>query len=288
MSKPFLIVTFLHPVARSLGVCVAWVICGVFLVAPAVGQDSDEKTEQADTAATENEPTNPVYPLAVAVDGDVVYTVDKDLPGVWKTSPDGRELFVRGSNLLRQPLNVPRPIALHPEGGILVGDSPTREIYWIASPDAELKPLNDGYLGIPMALVVDPAGETLYVGLADRVPGPHGVGLHVGGEARLRGDRAVVRIDVDTKEVEPIVTGRPFQYVNGLAWAGGHAYVTDIYGKTIWKVTPDGKTEKWHEGEPLVGPVGITATESSIFVADPKQKQVYEFDLETKEITPRL
>ena len=68
------------------------------------------------------------------------------------------------------------------------------------------------------------------------------------------------------------------EHPNGLAWAGDHGFVTDGYGKAIWKFTPDGKTEKWHEGDPLVGPVGIAVTKSSVFVADPKQKQVFEFE----------
>lgn len=69
---------------------------------------------------------------------------------------------------------------------------------------------------------------------------------------------------------------------------GDHGYVTDGYGKCIWKFTADGKTEKWHEGEPLVGPVGIFVTDSSLFVADPKQKQVYQFNRESKEFEERL
>ena len=73
-----------------------------------------------------------------------------------------------------------------------------------------------------------------------------------------------------------------------MAWAGDHGYVTDGYAKAIWKFTSDGKTEKWHEGDPLVGPVGITVTDSSVLVADPKQKQVFEFNRETKEVTERL
>ena len=85
-----------------------------------------------------------------------------------------------------------------------------------------------------------------------------------------------------------MVTGRPFQYPNGLVWAGDHGYVTDGYARTIWKFTPDGKTEPWHEGEPLVGPVGIDITAESIFVADPKQKQVYEFNREDKSVKERL
>ena len=47
------------------------------------------------------------------VRGDDVYVVDLDLPGVWK-SGESRELFVRGSNLLRKPMNRPRCLIMHP------------------------------------------------------------------------------------------------------------------------------------------------------------------------------
>lgn len=299
MSKPCLIDTFLHPQARIVAACAIWAGCALSALPQGWAQDEVE--------APQAEPPSPQYPRAVAVEGSDVYTVDLDLPGVWKTSPDGRQLFVRGSNLLRKTLNRPWSIALHPEGGILVGDSATREIYRIAAADAEPEPLNDGYLGIPMALVVDPAGKTIYVGDAERralfrlpieggkpelVARVNARGLAFDPDGKLWAvtpdDEAVVRIDVETNEAIPVVTGRPFQFPNGLAWAGDHGYVTDIYSKAIWKFTADGKTEKWFEGDPLVGPVGITATETSLFVADPKVKQVFEINLETKEVKERL
>ena len=250
-------------------------------------------------------PNEPAYPLAVALAGDDVYCVDLDLPGVWKTN-NQRELYFRGSNLLRKPMNRPRCVVPHPEGGVLVGDSATREIYKIDG-DGEPKGLNDGYIGIPMALAIDAEGKMLYVGDAERratfrlpigggkpelVARVNARGLAFDGEGNLWAVTpdavAVVRINVVDKTVEEVITGRPYQYPNGLCWAGDHGYVTDGYGKCIWKFTPDGKTEKWHEGEPLVGPVGIAVTDDSLFVADPKQKQVYQFNRESKEFKTRL
>lgn len=288
MSKPSLIVTFSHP--RPL-LATAWAIW-------AIG---------AGGFASAQAPNSPQYPLSVAVSGEDVYVVDLDLPGVWKSGTDGPELFVRGTNRLRERLNRPRAITMHPGGGIIVGDSATREIYAIASSDAEPKPLNDGFLGNPMALVVDPEGKMLYVGDAERralfrlpveggkpelVARVNARGLAFDSAGKLWAvtpdDEAIQQIDVESKEVTTIVKGRPFQYPNGLAWAGDHGYVTDIYAKCVWKVTADGKVEKWHEGEPLVGPVGIAVTKSSVFVADPKKKQVFEIDRETKEVKERL
>lgn len=310
MNKLRLIDTFLLPLlfarnpACSLG---KWVVCVAILVPSGetvLGQEA-ETTESAG-AGEADKAGEPAYPLSVAVSGDDVYVVDLDLPGVWK-SGTSRELFVRGSNLLRKPMNRPRPIIMHPEGGVLVGDSATREIYWVPSAGADPKPLTDGHLGIAMALALDAEGKTLYVGDAEkratfRLPVTGGEpelvarvnarGLAFDSDGKLWAvtpdDAAIQRIDVESKKVEKIVTGRPFQYPNGLCWAGDHGYVTDGYGKCIWKFTADGETEKWHQGDPLVGPVGIAVTDQSLFVADPKQKQVYEFNRETKEFEQRL
>lgn len=298
MSKPSLIVTFLNFGARmrvSGPQMASWAILlvAIGLISPAQLPAQEESDE-------------PNYPLAVAVSGDDVYVVDLDLPGVWKGG-ESRELYARGTKLLRKPMNRPRCVIMHPEGGILVGDSATREIYHIASAGAEPKPLTDGHLGIAMAMTLDADGKTLYVGDAEkratfRLPVSGGMpelvarvnarGLAFDGDGKLWAvtpdDAAIQRIDVETKEVEKVVTGRPFQYPNGLCWAGDDGYVTDGYGKCIWKFTADGKTEKWHEGEPLVGPVGIAVDDSSVYVADPKQKQVYQFNRESKEFKERL
>lgn len=261
------------------------------------------------TAQDADAKASPDYPLAVAVNvGDVptIYAVDLDLPGVWKIDAK-TSLFVRGTQLLRKPMNRPRCVAIDPRGGIFVGDSATREVYRIAEADSEFVPLTAGYIGIPMAICVDPEGKNLYVGDAEkratfRLPIEGGKpelvarvnarGLAFDGSGNLWAVTpdadAVVKIDVKSGEVTKVITDRPYQFPNGLTWIGDEGYVTDGYGKSIWKFTADGKTEVWHEGEPLVGPVGIFATEKSIYVADPKQKQVYEFDRATKKPTPKL
>ncbi|EMI58360.1 lipoprotein [Rhodopirellula sallentina SM41] len=216
-------------------------------------------------------------------------------------------MFVSGSRFLRKPMNRPRCVVMHPEGGVLVGDSATREIYWIRESGDQPVGLTEGHIGIPMAMAIDASNKMLYVGDAEkratfRLPIDGGEpelvarvnarGLAFdsdGGLWAVTPDAdAVVRINVETNEIENVVTGRPFQYPNGLCWAGDHGYVTDGYGKCVWKFTPDGKTEKWFNGDPLVGPVGIAVTDDSIFVADPKQKQVYQFNRSTKAYQTRL
>ncbi|MCG8649808.1 MAG: LpqB family beta-propeller domain-containing protein, partial [Pirellulales bacterium] len=162
-------------------------------------------------------------------DATEVFVVDLDLPGVWKAGEAAPELFVRGSNLLRHPLNRPRAIAIHPQGGLLVGDSATREVYWIEAAQAEAKPLTEGRLGNAMAIAVSPDGKTVYVGDAEKralfrfpieggqpelVARVNARGLAFDGQGWLWAvtpdDAAVQRIDVESKEVESVVTGRPF------------------------------------------------------------------------------
>ncbi|WP_246114255.1 Vgb family protein [Rubripirellula tenax] len=282
-----------------------------------VGQDvSEDGAKAADATATADSPAerevdlkmSPQYPLSVVVDesDSSIYAVDLDLPGVWKIG-ETTELFVRGSNLLRHPLNRPRCIAIDPTGGIFVGDSPTREIYRIASAGAELVPLTAGYIGNPMAICLDADQKTLYVGDAEKratfkfpveggkpelVARVNARGLAFDDDGNLWAvtpdANAVVKIDVATGEVTNVITDRPYQFPTGLAWSGDEGFVTDNYGKTIWRFTADGKTEKWYEGAPLVGPVGIAATKDSIYVADPKQKQIYQFDRKTKKAVERF
>lgn len=270
----------------------------LFVAAGSIADDSKPESEK---------PATLHYPLNVVSDNGSLYVVDLDLPGVWQVLDGKRELFVLGSKFLRKSLNRPRCVVLHPEGGILVGDSATREVYHIASQNAEPKALCEGHLGIAMALAVSPDKKTIYVGDAEkravfRLPIEGGKpalvarvnarGLAFDNDGNLWAvtpdDAAVHRIDVTANTSEPVITGRPYQYPNGLVWAGDHGYVTDGYGKSIWKFTADGKTEKWFEGEPLLGPVGIAIDEKSIFVADPKKLQVFQFDRETKAITNRL
>ncbi len=292
---------FVSASVRSHWQLAAMVLFSYLVLFVAAGSIADDSKPEPEKPATLH------YPLNVVSDNGTLYVVDLDLPGVWQVVDGKRELFVLGSKFLRKPLNRPRCVVLHPDGGILVGDSATREVYHIASQNAEPKPLCEGHLGIAMSLAVSPDKKTIYVGDAEkravfRLPMEGGKpalvarvnarGLAFDNDGNLWAvtpdDAAIHRIDVTANTSEPVITGRPYQYPNGLVWAGDHGYVTDGYGKSIWKFTADGKTEKWFEGEPLVGPVGIAIDEKSIFVADPKKLQVFQFDHETKAITNRL
>lgn len=258
------------------------------------------------SAQEPNAGESPQYPKAVTVGPGGLFAIDLDLPGVWAID-DATTLFAKGSNLLRKPMNRPHCGTPHPAGGILVGDSATREVYWIESSGAEPKPLTGGRIGIPMALAVDPEGKFLYVGDAEKmatfrlpleggdpelVARVNARGLAFDDQGRLLAvtpdKEAIRRINVANNEVEILVDDRPFQFPNGLCWAGDHGYVTDTYSNAIWKFTSDGQVEKWFEGDPLQRPVGIAVAGQSLFVADPKQKQIFEFDLQTKQVKPRM
>ncbi|MEO1528318.1 MAG: hypothetical protein AAFX06_23085 [Planctomycetota bacterium] len=247
------------------------------------------------------------YPRAVSLLGEGLLVVDLDLPGVWLKEGKSNTLYLPGTKLLRKPMNRPWCVAAKPGGGILVGDSATREIYACGEPGTELTALNNGYLGIPMAIAVSPDEKAIYVGDAERravfrlpisggkpelVARVNARGLSFDGEGTLWAvtpdAAAVQKIDVEKNAATTVVDGRPYQFPNGIVWAGDRGFVTDGYGKAIWSFTSDGKTEKWFEGEPLVNPVGITADDSAIFVADPHAKQVFRFDLKDKSVEPQL
>lgn len=254
-----------------------------------------------------NQDAKVTYPRAVAVDGESLLVVDLDLPGIWKVTGEERELYLKGTKLLRKPMNRPWCVIPNPSGGILVGDSATREIYSVAKPGGKLKPLTDGHVGIPMALAVDADGKFIYVGDAEK-RAVFRVAIE-GGEPELIARvnaralsfdadenlwavtpdaAAVQKIDVAKKKATTVVDGRPYQFPGGLTWAGDIGFVTDTYGKNIWTFTADGKTEKWYEGDALERPVGIASSKTSVFVADPAKKQIVEFDRKSKQPKNRL
>lgn len=304
MSKSFLIGIFSRSRARL--VCPA--IAAFLAASIQVSGGASAQTAGAATAADESKsaaPAAPQYPLAVAARDAVVYVVDLDLPGVLQLQQGKHEVFVRGSSHYREALNRPRSIALHPDGGVIVGDSASCRLYHIASAGAEPQLLSDARVGIPMALAVSPDGKSVYIGDAERrailqIPIDGGEaaevvrvnarGLAFDDQGLLwavtPGDAAVVRVDVEAKEATPIVTGRPYSYPNGITWADGTGYVTDGYGMALWTFASDGATDRWHQGEPLGGPVGITAAAGSLYVADPKSQQVYRVNPQSKQFEP--
>ena len=288
-------------------------IAGIWGTERSMAQDAGDEQAASNTQSVQvpdpidGDKATVNYPRAVSLLGEKLLVVDLDLPGIWIQDGDSFKVHTPGTKLLRKPMNRPWCVVPHPEAGILIGDSATREIYHAAQPGEGLVSLNNGYLGIPMALAVDAAGETIYVGDAERravfrlpikggkpelVARVNARGLSFDAEGNLWAvtpdAEAVQKIDVQTKVAETIVGERPYQFPNGIVWTGNEGFVTDGYGKAIWRFSADGKTEKWFEGEPLAGPVGITADDKFLYVADPQKKQVFRFDRKTKAVEPVL
>ncbi len=251
------------------------------------------------------------YPISVAIapDSSVVF-VDLNLPGVWRVSSEGGapELVYRGTKLLRKTKNRPRCCVVLADGGILVGDTATREIYRIAPDGAgEPKPLTGGKLGIPNSLALSGDGkrcivadlETRYVWEMAIEGGEPTVFSKVNARGVFSGENGQVFAVTPTSqplvelvaEQDPkvIVGNRAFEFPHlGGVLPDGSFLVTDGYAKALWHVSRDGIVEPWLQGEPFKNPVGIAAAGNFAYVADPHAKQVFRIQIDTKEVVPLL
>jgi sugar lactone lactonase YvrE len=237
------------------------------------------------------------YPLAACAAGpSVVYVADRDLPGIWKVDQGKLSVFVAGQKRFRTPLNAVRALALDRDGRLLVGDSGTRDVFRL-DPSGKATALTGGRVGIPTGIAVTSAGDLLVADLEAhmvwKIPAAGGDpakfaavrsprAVAIDKEDRLwvvsHGQDQLLRIATDgTAEV--VLKGRPFQFPSAVAVdADGNAYVCDSYAKTIWKVDPAGKPQKWTTGAPLVYPVGLAWRGDTLLVSDPKAKCVFEVD----------
>ncbi|HVX09783.1 MAG TPA: NHL repeat-containing protein [Pirellulales bacterium] len=245
------------------------------------------------------------YPLAIAAHDEAIYLVDRNLPGVWKSSGSKLSVFFQAGKKYRTPLNAPRCVAVDGKGQLYVGDSATREVYRFDDA-GQPQPLTEGKIGIPMGIAVTGDGDLLVSDLeihciwkvarsgdmptvekyAD-VAAPTGVWLDE--ENRLwvvsRANNALLRVTAD-KKVEVVVTGRAFEFPNAVVVdREGTAYVSDGYAKAIWRLAPKGKPAKWVSGEPLVHPVGLAWRGDDLLVVDPRANGVFQIDRDAK-ITP--
>ena len=231
-----------------------------------------------------------VYPLDVSVTADAktLYLVDRKLPGLWKAGADGKlAVFFQASKKFRTPLNAVRCIAADGKGGLLVGDSGTREVYRFSA-DGKSTPLTKGGIGIAMGIAVNAKG-TIFVSDLELqriwtvpaaggepkefavLPAPRGMTFDKKGQLWVvsGGPRnQLVKIAADGK-ITPVVKDRTFVYPNDVAVsADGTAFVSDGYADCIWKVSADGKTSKWVSGKPLDNPVGLDWQGTTLLVVD--------------------
>lgn len=240
------------------------------------------------------------YPLSVAAapDGSLV-VADRMAPGLWRFRDGAGSTAFAGSKRFRTPLSAVRTVAVAADGGVYAGDSATREVYRIAA-DGTATPLTGGQIGIPIDIAIDAKG-VLHVSDLEtqrivRIPAEGGKpevvaevaaprGLCFDSAGRLwavaaSGEEPLVRIAADGT-VEPVVRGRTFEFPHDVVVdADGIAYVTDNYARAIWRVKPDGSTEKWLSGPPLVGPVGLALRDGRLLVADPRARAIFEVDRE--------
>lgn len=240
------------------------------------------------------------YPLSVAATPDgTLYIADLRLPGVWKVADGKAAVFHQASKKFRTPLNAPRCVAVDGKGRLLAGDSATREIYRF-NEKGEPKPLTNGAIGIPMSIAADGKG-TLYVADLETqriwtvpeeggkpkefavVTGPRGLAFHDGKLWVVNsGKDQLTAFTADGKR-EPVAKGRPFRFPHNVAVAAnGDAFVTDGYGKCVWKVAAGKDPEKLASGGDFVNPVGLLFHKDELLVVDPRANAVFKLTLEGK------
>lgn len=244
-----------------------------------------------------------LYPLgAVRSPDGAIFVVDLKMHGVWQSKGGALTKFFEGSPKFRTPLNAARCIAFDKAGKVLVGDSSTRQIYRFDEP-GKPTPLTKGGvgIGIPMAIAVDADG-TLFVadlelhrifkvpaegGLAVEfiaISAPRGVAFDADGNLIVLSTTKdqVHRVTKDGKKTL-VVPDRPIDFAHNIVVGPDKfMYATDGYGKTVWKISQEGKLEKLVSGEPLVNPVGLSLSGDKLLVTDPRANAVFEVDFAGK------
>lgn len=248
----------------------------------------------------------PIY-LAIGPDG-TIFVSDQDVPAIVRIAPDRQSsVLFQGSRQYRTPLYRPRGLAVDAQGHVWACDPATMDVYRVG-PDGTATPTTGKKIALldkrettmgdivqPEGIVLAPDG-TVYVSDlrlhliyrmgADKklvelakVPAPRGMALDKDGTLVVvsHSPNQLVRVDPKTGEVKPIVSARPFRFpLSVCVLPDGNYLVTDNYAKAIWKVTPEGKAEKWIEGEPLINPTGIaTDGNGKIVIADPHAKKIF-------------
>lgn len=229
------------------------------------------------------------YPLSSAVAADkTIYVADRKLPGIWKVSGGKAEVFFQASKKFRTPLNAVWCVTFDSKGRLVAGDSATRELYRFDK-DGKPTPLTKGGIGIPICIASDGKGFLYVCDLETQriwkvsedggqpkefavITGPRGVAVDKDGHVWVANSskNQLVRYDPDGKP-QSVVTERTFRFPHCVAVAKDRtAFVTDGYGKCVWKVPPGKKPEKLAADGPFANPVGLTWNGDSLLVTDPR------------------
>jgi len=259
------------------------------------------------------------YPLgSVRNDAGELFIVDLKMHGVWKATDGKLSAYFEGSPKFRTPLNAARCIAFDKDGNVLAGDTSTREVYRfkeagkpepltgagpITDDDGKVTGFKPG-IGMPMAIAVAKDG-TIYIadlelhrifkvpheGRTDGKPeivaaveAPRGLAFDPDGNLIVLSTTKdqILKVDSDGK-VSVLVPGRPFNFPHNIVITNdGTMFVTDGYGKCVWKIGADLKPVKLFEGGPLSNPVGLSLSGDKLIVTDPRAEgpRVFELDLE--------
>lgn len=256
-------------------------------------------------------PPRAVYPLdAVQVQQGATYVVDRRLPGIWQVESGDASIYVEGPQNYLKPLASARCITADAEGNLYVGDPATREVYRIGS-DKQPVPLAGGRIGGAYDLAIDGDG-TLYVADLERraiwkipnapqsndqdteptiwIPAANARGIAVDDQGRVwavsQNTQQLVRYDAEGTETV-IVDQRVFNFPHQVALsADGTAYVSDGYGRGLWKVIEGQPPEKILESDQLINPVGLAWIDDQLVITDPRTASLWRSNIPRGGPTP--
>ena len=91
------------------------------------------------------------------------------------------------------------------------------------------------------------------------------------------------RFAADGKTSEVLVEEVVFEFPHQVTLdSKGTAYISDGYGKCLWKLAPGGKPEKWVQNGPLSNPIGIRFVKEHVLLIDPRAPGLFQADVAGK------
>jgi len=244
-----------------------------------------------------------LYPLGIAVSGNKIFISDKDSPAVWQVVDGKASLFFKGSRKFRTPLNAVRYLGIDKKGDLVAGDSATRDIYRFVG--AKPTALTKGAIGNPMGFAVNKAGDLIVANIElheiVKVPSGGGKPTRIGRVVAPRG------VFVDSKDNVWVVSGgnQPLQrftpagnkevIIDKRVFGFPHdivmdkeeknIYISDGYGKAIWRIAGKGKPQKFASGKPFSNPTCLAWHGKNLLVVDSRAKAVFSIDPKGKVTT---